>query len=334
MIPSFPLRRMRRLRKHPLIRDMVRETVLTLNDLIMPVIVRDGDISYTPITSMPGIGNFSVTTVVEECHQIAQLGIPAVILFGVPESKDMIGSGAWAEQGVVQRAIRNIREELGNSLILIADTCLCEYTSHGHCGPYDDGEVDNDKALELLAKTAVSQAKAGADMIAPSDMMDGRVGVIRQALDNEGFNHIPIMSYAVKYASSLYGPFREAAQSAPQFGNRQGYQMDPANRREAICEAILDVEEGADILMVKPALSNLDIIADLRNNKDLMLASLPLAAYQVSGEYAMIKAAAQNEWLDEQRTALELLTAIKRAGADIIITYFAKQLAQSGLFCE
>lgn len=270
---------------------------------------------------MPGCFQESIDEVVKTAKEVYSLGIPAVILFGIPEHKDELGSGAYDDEGVVQRAIRDIKDKVPE-LYVITDVCLCEYTSHGHCGIVEQGDVDNDRTLDLLAREAVSHARAGADMVAPSDMMDGRVEAIRAALDDEGFENIPIMSYAAKYASAFYGPFREAAESTPQFGDRRSYQMDPANRREAIREVALDIEEGADIVMVKPALSYLDIISDIRYNFDV-----PVAAYNVSGEYSLVKAAARLGWVDEQRIMMEILTSIKRAGADLILTYFAKEAA-------
>ena len=318
----FPAYRPRRLRRTEKIRALVRETELSINHLIYPLFVVPGKGVKEEVSSMPGVFRFSVDKLADEAREIEDLGIPAVILFGIPERKDEIGSEAYARKGIVQRAIEAIKKAT-SELLVVTDVCLCEYTSHGHCGIIKNGEVDNDSTLEQLARTAVSHAKAGADMVAPSDMMDGRVGRIREALDEAGFSHIPIMSYAVKYCSSFYGPFREAAESAPQFGDRRSYQMDPANAREALREATLDVEEGADILMVKPALPYLDIIRTLRESFNH-----PIAAYQVSGEYAMIKAAAQKGWLDEKRVVLESLLSIRRAGADIILTYFAKEVAR------
>jgi porphobilinogen synthase len=309
---------------HPRIRDMVRQAALGVDDLIYPLFVCPGQGVRHEVGSMPGVYNLSVDQLVEECHEVADLGIPAVLLFGIPEEKDPEGSGAWREDGIVQRALRAVKDALGERLALIADACLCEYTSTGHCGLIDErGEVANDPTLELLARTAASQARSGADMIAPSDMMDGRVGAIRSALDAGGFQNTPILSYAVKYASAYYGPFRDAAQGAPKFGDRRSHQMDPANAREAIEEARLDLAEGADILMVKPAGPYLDVLASLRREFDV-----PLAAYQVSGEYAMIKAAGQNGWIDEAAVAWETALGIKRAGADMIVTYFAKDLAR------
>ena len=313
--------RPRRLRRNATIRAMVRETRLTPDDFIYPLFVCEGEGVRREISSMPGCFNFSVDEIVKETESAVKVGVRSVILFGVPDEKDPVGSQAYAEDGITQRAIRAIKREVKDALV-IADNCLCEYTDHGHCGMIRDGEVLNDPSVELLARTAVSQAEAGADVIAPSNMMDGFVGAIRAALDQAGFEHLPIMSYAVKYASAFYGPFREAAQSAPQFGDRRGYQMDPANAREAMREAELDREQGADMLMVKPALPYLDIIRALRERFDL-----PVAAYQVSGEYAMIKAAARLGWIDEERVVAESLTSIKRAGADVILTYFAREMA-------
>ncbi len=317
----FPEYRARRLRQNEAFRSMVRETELSVKHLVYPMFILPGQKVRQEIASMPGIFRLSIDQAVEEAREVYALGIPAVILFGIPEKKDEIGSEAYASKGIIQRAIGALKKAVPD-LLVITDVCLCEYTSHGHCGLIRNGEVDNDLTLEQLARTAVSHAKAGADMVAPSDMMDGRVGRIREALDEAGFSHVPIMSYAVKYCSSFYGPFREAADSAPQFGDRRSYQMDPANAREAIREAILDIEEGADIIMVKPALPYLDIIRTLREETHH-----PLAAYQVSGEYAMIKAAAKLGWLDEERAVKESLLCIRRAGADIIITYFAKEIA-------
>jgi porphobilinogen synthase len=315
------IQRPRRLRRNQTIRALVRETRLTPDDFVYPLFVCEGEGVRREIASMPGCFNFSIDELAREVEEAVKVGVRSVILFGVPDEKDATGSQAYAEDGITQRAIRAIKREVKDALV-IADNCLCEYTDHGHCGVIRDGETLNDPTLELLARTAVSQAEAGADMIAPSNMMDGFVEAIRDALDQSGFEHIPIMSYAVKYASGFYGPFREAAQSAPQFGDRRGYQMDPANAREAMREAELDLEQGADMLMVKPALPYLDIIRAVRERFDL-----PVAAYQVSGEYAMIKAAARLGWIDEERVMEESLTSIKRAGADIILTYFARQMA-------
>ena len=324
MSGEFPTRRMRRLRINPLIRRMVSETRLAVDDLIYPLFACPGKAVRREVASMPGVFNLSVDRIVEECREVADLGIPAVLLFGIPESKDEQASGAWSDDGIVQQALRAIRDALGNRLVTIADTCLCEYTSHGHCGVVDkNGGIDNDSTLEILTRTALSQTRAGADIVAPSDMMDGRVGAIRHTLDEAGFQNTPLLSYAVKYASALYGPFRDAAQGAPEFGDRRSHQMDPANVREAIEEARLDVAEGADMLMVKPAGAYLDVVAVLRRAFDL-----PLAAYQVSGEYAMIRAAGLNGWIDEERVMLETTLSIKRAGADMILTYFAKDLAR------
>jgi porphobilinogen synthase len=301
---------------------MVRETILSVNDFIYPLFVVPGSGVRDPVGSMPGVFHLSVDQLVKEAEEVKDLGIPAILLFGIPEKKDEVGSGAYDENGVVQRAVRQLKKNVDN-LVVVTDVCMCEYTSHGHCGLIKEGDVDNDSTLELLARTALSHAEAGADMVAPSDMMDGRVGAIRERLDENEFSHIPIMSYAAKYSSSFYGPFRDAAHSAPQFGDRRSYQMDPANSREAIREISLDVEEGADIIMVKPALAYLDVIRWARREFDL-----PLAAYNVSGEYSMIKAAAEKGWLDGTRVMMEVLTSIKRAGADIIITYFAKEAAK------
>jgi porphobilinogen synthase len=319
---SFPRTRPRRLRGSTALRRMVRETRVSVDDLIYPLFVAPGRDVKHEIASMPGNFHWSVDRLPAEMEEIAGLGIPAVLLFGLPEEKDAVGSGAYAEAGVVQQAVRAIKAA-APELLVITDLCLCEYTSHGHCGVTRDGEVLNDPTLELLARTAVSHAAAGADIVAPSDMMDGRVGAIRAALDAEGFTGTPILSYAAKYASAFYGPFREAADSAPQFGDRRGYQMDPANRREALKEVRLDLEEGADMVMVKPALAYLDVISDVRAATDV-----PIAAYNVSGEYAMVKAAAERGWLDEARTVDEILTSIKRAGADMILTYHAKEFAR------
>ncbi len=318
----FPEVRMRRLRKNDNFRRLVRETTLSVNDLIYPLFVVPGSGVKTEISSMPGVFQMSADMIVEECKAVEALGIPGVILFGIPESKDEAATGAYDENGVVQTAIRAIKDA-ENKMLVITDVCLCEYMSHGHCGVVQDGEIKNDISLELLAQTAVSHVEAGADMVAPSDMMDGRVAAIRASLDETGYQDTPIMSYAVKYASAFYGPFREAAESVPQFGDRKSYQMDPANVLEALREAAMDVEEGADILMVKPALSYLDIVTQVA-----MEFGYPTAAYNVSGEYAMIKAAAMNGWLDEARAVMEALTSIKRAGADIILTYHAKDAAR------
>ncbi len=319
---SFPLNRMRRLRGSETLRSMVRETRLDTKDLIYPLFVIYGQDKLLPINSMPGICQYSVDRLADEIRDIESLGIPAVLLFGLPENKDAIGSSAWDDNGVVQNAIKAIKDQAPN-MVVITDVCMCEYTDHGHCGMLEEnGYVNNDATLELLSREALSHARAGCDIVAPSDMMDGRVAHIRQTLDENGFINMPIMSYAAKYASAFYGPFREAADSAPQFGDRKQYQMDPANIREALREVHMDIEEGADIVMVKPALPYLDVIRAVKDNFDI-----PLAAYNVSGEYSMIKAAAACGWLDEGRVMMESLTSIKRAGADIIITYFAKDLA-------
>ncbi len=319
---SFPIHRPRRLRRNENFRRMVRETHLWVDDLIMPLFIVPGAGVENPIGSMPGIAQLSVDRAVEECKQIRDLGIPGVILFGIPDEKDAVGSDAYNDDGIIQRALRALKEEVPG-LTLITDVCLCEYTDHGHCGVIKGHDVENDATLELLVKESLSHAWAGADMVAPSDMMDGRVGAIRQALDQYGFPHLPIMAYAAKFASGFYGPFREAAESTPQFGDRRSYQMDPANGDEALREVALDIEEGADIVMVKPALPYLDVIRRVKEQFDY-----PLAAYNVSGEYAMLKAAALNGWLDEERVMLEALTSIKRAGADLILTYFAKDAAR------
>ncbi|MBI1816818.1 MAG: porphobilinogen synthase [Deltaproteobacteria bacterium] len=319
---EFPALRMRRLRQNETLRRMVRETRLSVDNLIMPLFIVPGTRVANPVGSMPGIAQLSVDRAVEECKAIRDLGIPAVILFGIPEQKDATGSGAYSERGVVQEALRAIKEAVPG-LLLITDVCLCEYTDHGHCGIIVEGDVDNDSTLDLLAKEALSHVKAGADMVAPSDMMDGRVGAIRELLDDEGFDQVPIMAYAAKFASGFYGPFREAAESTPQFGDRRSYQMDPPNALEALREVALDLDEGADIVMVKPALPYLDLIWRVKQEF-----GYPVAAYNVSGEYAMIKAAAQNGWLDEERVMMESLIAIRRAGADMILTYFAKDAAR------
>jgi len=317
----FPIHRPRRLRKTDTVRAMVRETILSPKDFILPLFVTYGKNVRKEISSMPGCYQESVENIVENAREAWQLGVPAIILFGIPEHKDAVGSGAYDPRGVVQSAVKAIKDAVPE-LMVITDVCLCEFTDHGHCGVVHEGEILNDPTLELLAREALSHAQAGADMVAPSDMMDGRVGAIREALDENGFGNVPVMSYAVKYASAFYGPFREAAESTPQFGDRRAYQMDPANRREAMREAALDIEEGADIVMVKPALSYLDIIRDLRDSCDL-----PVAAYNVSGEYSMVKAAARMGWVDGSRVMLEILTSIKRAGADLILTYHAKEAA-------
>lgn len=311
--------RPRRLRKNEALRSLVRETRLAPEDFVLPLFACTGENIRREIPSMPGVHNLSVDEITREATTAFEIGVRGVILFGLPRSKDELGSDAYAENGIVQQAVRSIKNRLPE-LIVIADTCLCEYTSHGHCGVVRNGEVNNDESLELLAKTAVSQAQAGADIVAPSAMMDGQVSSIRKALDQAGFENVPIMSYAVKYASGFYGPFREAADSTPAFGDRRAYQMDPPNAREALREAELDVAEGADILMVKPATVFLDVLRAVREQFNL-----PIAAYHVSGEYALIKAAAQRGWIDEQRVMIETLTSIKRAGADIILTYYARE---------
>jgi porphobilinogen synthase len=320
---AFPATRMRRLRKTGVLREMVRETELTPAHLVYPMFVELGIDSRTPIEAMPGVDRLSISQAVEEAAEAHSLGIPSVLLFGIPREKDEQGSGAYDEEGVVQLAVRAIKEALPE-LVVITDVCMCEYTSHGHCGVVrPDGYVDNDLTLELLAKTAISQAAAGADIVAPSDMMDGRVGALRAQLDAEGYSETPIIAYSAKFASAFYGPFREAAESTPAFGDRRAYQMDPANGDEALREALLDVEEGADVVMVKPALPYLDVI---RRVKEATM--LPLAAYNVSGEYSMLKAAAAAGYLDERSAVLEALTGIRRAGADIVITYHAKDVAR------
>lgn len=319
---NFPTKRLRRLRYNPTVRDLIRETVLTKNDLIYPLFVVPGKKIKNEVRSMPDVFQMSVDIVVEECKEVERLGIPAVILFGIPDHKDEVGSGAYDPNGIIQQAVREIKKAT-NKLLVITDVCLCEYTSHGHCGVLSGEKILNDETLELLVKEAVSHAEAGADIIAPSDMMDGRIGAIRKALDEKGFIETPIMSYAVKYASGFYGPFRDAAESTPAFGDRRSHQMDVANGYEALREAETDIEEGADIIMVKPAGAYLDIIWRVKEKF-----GMPTAAYQVSGEYAMIKAAGRNNWIDEERVMIESLIAIKRAGADMILTYFAKNVVK------
>jgi len=319
---SFPTHRPRRLRRTEAIRSLVRETRLSAQSFVYPLFVCPGRKIKEEISSMPGNYRWSVDLLVDECRAARDLGIPAVILFGIPARKDPVGSDACDPKGIVQKAVRALKKS-APELIVICDLCLCEYTSHGHCGVVKGTEIDNDATLKILAKAAVVQAQAGADMVAPSDMMDGRVGRIREALDAKGFEQIPILAYSAKYASGFYGPFREAADSTPQFGDRRSHQMDPANQREALREIALDIEEGADIVMVKPAMPNLDIIALARRQFDV-----PIAAYQVSGEFSMIEAAARKGWIDRERIMMETLTAIRRAGADIILTYFAKDAAK------
>lgn len=318
----LPIHRCRRLRKNDTIRRMVRQTAISPDDFIYPLFVTYGKGVKKEISSMPGCYQESVDEAVKNAKEVHSLGIPAIILFGIPEHKDELGTGAYDDNGIVQNGIKAIKDAVPD-LYVITDVCMCEYTSHGHCGVIEKGDVNNDKTLGLLAMEAVSHAKAGADMVAPSDMMDGRVAAIRNAMDREGFSDIPIMSYAAKYASAFYGPFREAAESTPQFGDRRSYQMDPANRREALKEVALDIEEGADIVMVKPALSYLDIISDVKSTF-----AVPVAAYNVSGEYSLVKAAGKMGWIDEDRMMMEILTSIKRAGADLILTYFAKDAAR------
>ena len=318
----FPTTRMRRTRQNDTLRNLVRETHLNVEQLIYPLFIAENIDDPHEISSMPGIKQWPLAYVGQEAKRILELGIPAVLLFGVPAEKDEVGSQAYNPQGIIQQAIRCIKEEVPDMLVM-TDVCLCEYTSHGHCGVINNGNVQNDESLELLASMALSHVIAGADVVAPSDMMDGRVGAIRHILDEQGYTSTPIMAYSAKYASGFYGPFREAAASTPQFGDRRSYQMDPANVREALREVDLDIEEGADIVMVKPALAYLDVIRQVREH-----CNLPIAAYNVSGEYSMIKAAAQQGWIDERRIVMEVLTGIRRAGADMIITYFAPQVAQ------
>jgi porphobilinogen synthase len=319
---QYPVVRHRRLRYNPLVRDMVRETVLTKSDLIYPLFVVPGTKIKNPVKSMPGVFQLSIDELVKECKEVHDLGIPAVILFGIPDHKDEVGSGAYDANGIIQQAVRAIKAEV-KDLLVITDVCMCEYTSHGHCGVLNGEEILNDETVSLLAKEAVTHAEAGADIIAPSDMMDGRVAAIRKALDYKGFTKIPIMSYAAKYASGFYGPFRDAAESTPAFGDRRSHQMDIGNVNEALREVAEDIEEGADIVMVKPAGPYLDVIRAVKEKF-----AMPTAAYQVSGEYAMIKAAGANGWIDEERVMVEAAFAIKRAGADMFLTYFAKDLAK------
>jgi porphobilinogen synthase len=318
----FPTIRMRRTRQNDTLRNLVRETYLNVEQLIYPLFIAENIDDPQEISSMPGMKQWPLAYVGQEAKRILNLGLPAVLLFGIPSEKDEVGSQAYNSQGIIQQAIRRIKAE-APGILVITDVCLCEYTSHGHCGVIDNGYVQNDESLELLAKMALSHVVAGADVVAPSDMMDGRVGTIRHTLDEHGFTSTPIMAYSAKYASGFYSPFREAAASSPQFGDRRSYQMDPANVREALREIDLDIGEGADIVMVKPALAYLDVIRQVREH-----CNVPIAAYNVSGEYAMIKAAAQQGWIDERRIVMEVLTGIRRAGADMIITYFAPQVAQ------
>lgn len=322
VIGAYPTTRLRRTRLTPVIRAMVRETELSVKDFIYPLFVVPGTKIRHEISSMPGVYQLSVDEIVRECAEVHALGIPAVIFFGIPEHKDEVGSGAYAEQGIVQQALRAVKKEVPD-LMLITDVCLCEYTSHGHCGIVRGNEIVNDASVELLTKEALSHAQAGSDMIAPSDMFDGRIGAIRRVLDANGFQNTPIMSYAAKYASGFYGPFREAAESTPKFGDRRSHQMDPANSDEALREVAQDIMEGADIVMVKPALSYLDVLHRVKEQF-----GMPTAAYNVSGEYSLVKAAASKGWVDGERVMMEVLTSIKRAGADMILTYFAKEAAQ------
>lgn len=318
----YPVYRPRRLRESTLLRQMVRETSLRADNLMLPLFVVHGRGVREPIASMPGQARLSIDELLRDGKEAAAMGIPAVLLFGIPHDKDPRGSEAYAEDGIIQQAVRAMKDTIPD-LLVVTDVCLCEYTSHGHCGVVEDGRVKNDPTLELLARTAMSHAEAGADMVAPSDMMDGRVAAVREALDEGGFAETPIMAYSAKYASAFYGPFREAVESTPQFGDRRSYQMDPANAAEAMREVALDIDEGADIVMVKPALAYLDVIARVKTDF-----GLPVAAYSVSGEYAMIRAAGRLGWLDEERAMLEVLTGIRRAGADIVITYFAREAAR------
>ncbi|MEJ9149939.1 porphobilinogen synthase [Bacillus smithii] len=319
---ELQFKRHRRLRQSANMRALVRENFVRKEDLIYPIFAVEGVNIKNEVKSMPGVYQYSIDRLKEEMDEIVELGIKSVIVFGVPKEKDEVGSGAYHDHGIVQEAIRYIKSHYPD-IVVVADTCLCEYTSHGHCGVVEGSQILNDPSLDLLAKTAISQAKAGADIIAPSNMMDGFVAAIRKGLDESGFEYVPIMSYAVKYSSSFYGPFRDAADSTPQFGDRKTYQMDPANRREALREAESDIEEGADFLIVKPAMSYLDIVRDVRNSFNV-----PIVAYNVSGEYSMVKAAAQNGWIDEKAIVMEKLTSMKRAGADLIITYFAKDVCR------
>ena len=319
--PNFPITRLRRLRKTAALRDMFRETSLSAADFIYPLFIVEGENVKKEISSMPDQYQLSIDNVLRECEELTKLNVNSVILFGIPNEKDEVGTGAYADDGIIQKATRAIKERFPE-MIVVTDVCLCEYTSHGHCGVVENGYVDNDKTLELLVKEAVSHAQSGADIVAPSDMMDGRIGAIRTALDRNGFSDTPIMAYSAKYSSGFYGPFREAAESTPQFGDRKTYQMDFGNSDEAMREIALDIQEGADIVMVKPALSYLDVIRRAKDNFNI-----PICAYNVSGEYSMVKAAARNGWLDGEKVTMEVLTSIKRAGADVIITYFAKEAA-------
>jgi porphobilinogen synthase len=321
-VSSFPVTRLRRFRRTASLRSLLAETRLDVRDFVYPLFVCEGDGLERPLKGLPGIAQRSVDRLVAEAADAHALGVRSVLLFGVPDEKDEVGSGAYDDNGIVQVALRALRAAVPN-LVLMTDVCLCEYTTHGHCGVVDGGEIVNDASVELLARTAVSHAEAGASVVAPSDMMDGRIAAVRAALDGEGFEHVPVVAYAAKYASAFYGPFREVAHSAPAFGDRRSYQLDPPNRREALRECALDVEEGADALIIKPALPYLDVIAAARERFDL-----PIFAYNVSGEYAMVKAAAAQGWMDERQAAIESLTAIKRAGADVVISYWAKELAQ------
>ena len=321
LFPGFPTTRLRRLRRTGQLREMFRETRLHRSDLIYPLFIVEGSGIKKEISSMPGQFQMSVDNILRECEELRDLGVASILLFGIPAEKDEVGSGAYDTNGIIQRAVREIKKSFPE-MVVVTDVCLCEYTSHGHCGVVEDGYVHNDKTLDLLVREAISHAEAGADIIAPSDMMDGRIGAIREALDGKGFSDIPIMAYSAKYSSAFYGPFREAAESAPQFGDRRSYQMDFGNTDEAIREIALDIQEGADIVMVKPALSYLDVISRTKASFNI-----PIAAYNVSGEFSMVKAAAANGWLDGERTMIEILTSIKRAGADTIITYFAKEAA-------
>jgi len=320
--PGFPTTRLRRLRRTAALRDMFRETTSSTSDLIYPLFIVEGDSVKKEISSMPAQYQLSIDNALRECEELIELGIHSIILFGIPSEKDELGSGAYADDGIIQRATRAVKDRFPE-MIVVTDVCLCEYTSHGHCGVIENGNVHNDKTLELLVKEALSHAQSGADIVAPSDMMDGRIGAIRASLDANGFSDTPIMAYSAKYSSAFYGPFREAAESAPQFGDRKSYQMDFGNSDEAMREIALDIQEGADIVMVKPALSYLDVIRRAKDNFNM-----PICAYNVSGEYSMVKAAAQNGWLDGQKVMMEILTSIKRAGADVIITYFAKEAAE------